>query len=83
MYNRLVKFAPKYKICNLLDKKNPKGAQVIISTMGTFKTSVIARDKLDLSELRVVVLDEADEYFKDEDREKDTMYLAAVFKKLT
>ena len=51
--------------------------------MGTFKTSVIARDKLDLSELRVVVLDEADEYFKDEAKEKDTMDLAAVFKKLT
>ena len=65
VFKKIVKFAPKYKICNLLDKKNPKGAQVIISTMGTFKTSVIARDKLDLSELRVVVLDEADEYFKD------------------
>ena len=51
--------------------------------MGTFKKSVIARDKLDLSELRVVVLDEADEYLKDQDREDDLMYLARVFKKLT
>ena len=51
--------------------------------MGTFRNFVIGRDKLDLSELRVVVLDEADEYFKDEDHEKDTMYLASFFKKLT
>ena len=51
--------------------------------MGTFKKSVIARDKLDLSELRVVVLDEADVYFKDEDIERDTMNLVAIFKKLT
>ena len=51
--------------------------------MGKFKNAVIAADKLDLSELRVVVLDEADEYFKDEDHEKDTMYLASFFKKLT
>ena len=51
--------------------------------MGRFKSFIIGRDKLDLSELRVVVLDEADEYFKDEDIERDTMNLVAVFKKLT
>ena len=51
--------------------------------MGTFKKHIIARDKLDLSELRVVVLDEADVYFKDEDIERDTMNLIAIFKKLT
>ena len=83
MFKKIVKFAPKYKICNLLEKKHFTGAQVIISTMGTFRNFVIGRDKLDLSELRVVVLDEADEYFKDEDHEKDTMYLASFFKKLT
>ena len=83
VFKKIVKFAPKYKICNLLEKKHITGAQVIISTMGTFKSFVIGRDKLDLSELRVVVLDEADEYFKDEKKEEETMYLAAVFKKLT
>ena len=83
VFKKIVKFAPKYKICHLLDKKNPAGAQVIISTMATFKSFMIARDKLDLSELRVVVLDEADEYFNDEKKEEETMYLAAVFKKLT
>ena len=51
--------------------------------MGKFKGFIGARDKLDLSKLRVVVLDEADEYFKDEVKEKDTMDLAKVFKELT
>lgn len=83
VYKKAVKFAPNYKICNLLDKKNYAGAHVIISTMGTFKNFINGRDKLDLSELRVVVLDEADEYFKDEVKEEDTMYLASIFKKLT
>ena len=83
MFKKIVKFAPKYKICNLLEEKKPAGAQVVISTMGRFKSFIGARDKLDLSELRVVVLDEADEYFKDEVKEKDTMDLAKVFKELT
>jgi len=66
-----------------LEDRKHAGAHVIISSMGKFKNYIIGRDKPDLSELRVVVLDEADEYFKDEDRENDTMYLASIFKKLT
>ena len=81
MYKKAVKFAPEYKICNLLDEKT-EGAQVIITTLGKFKNFITASDKLDLSNLRVAVLDEADEYFKDETLEQDIMDIASIFKKL-
>ena len=81
MYKKAVKFAPEYKICNLLDEKT-EGAQVIITTLGKLKNYITASDKLDFSNLRVAVLDEADEYFKDETLEQDIMEITSIFKKL-
>ena len=54
MYKQVVRFAREYKICNLLEDK-PAGAQIIITTLGKFKNFATARDKLDLSELKVVI----------------------------
>ena len=82
MYKKAVQFAPEYKICNLLDEK-PEGAQVIITTHGKFKNYITARDKLDLSNIRVAVLDEAEEYFKDEAREQVIMKIASIFMELS
>ena len=81
-YKKAVKFAPQYKICNLLLDCNLEGAQVIITTLGKFKNYVAARNKLDLSNLRVVVLDEADEYFKEATSEKEIIDIALLFDKL-
>ena len=36
------------------------GAQVIITTLGKLKNYMIARDKIDISELKVVIIDDAD-----------------------
>ncbi len=67
---KIVTFDPEYKICNLLNNE-PKGAQVVVTTLGKILNYLTGRTKIDLTELRVFVLDEADDFFMDEQREKE------------
>ena len=69
VFERATRYAPEYAVCNLtlLDSKkkfNPK-AQILVSTFGQLFASMSGRSALDLSQLRVFVLDEADSFFLD------------------
>lgn len=67
----MVQFDPEYKIANLLNSPDTKGAQVVVSTLGTVLNNLDGRKALDLSELRVFVLDEADDFYMDEKKEEE------------
>lgn len=41
--NSIVKYDPEYKICNILNSPDPKGAQVIVSTLGTLLNNIDGR----------------------------------------
>lgn len=69
--NSIVKYDPEYKICNILNNPDPKGAQVIVSTLGTLLNHIDGRKQIDMSELRVFVLDEADDFYMDEKKEHE------------
>jgi superfamily II DNA/RNA helicase len=65
-----VTFASNYKICNLLQDKY-YNQHVVVTTLGNLLNKTKGRDKMDLSELRVFVLDEADSFFLDKVREDE------------
>jgi superfamily II DNA/RNA helicase len=48
---KIVTFDPEYKICNLLNNE-PKGAQVVVSTIGKILNYLTGHTKIDLTELR-------------------------------
>ena len=57
---------PNYKLCNLAQDKVDNTAHILVSTLGTILNMFSGRSKnLDLSELRVFVIDEADCFFLD------------------
>jgi ATP-dependent RNA helicase DDX19/DBP5 len=70
VYNKLVQYDPRYKICNLLDGP-PKGAQVIVTTLGKILREIFAKKPIDLNSLKVFILDEADDFFMDQKREEE------------
>lgn len=76
VFQKAVRFAPQYRVCNLAqDKFDPK-AQIIVSTFGQILNNLAERNKankMDLSKLRVFVLDEADSFFNDE-KQKQVLY---------
>ena len=48
-----------------------KGKHVVVTTIGTLKNFAGARDAMDLSALRVIVINDADFFFKDETNKKE------------
>ncbi|TNV78952.1 hypothetical protein FGO68_gene461 [Halteria grandinella] len=69
--NSIVKFDPEYKISNLLNSTDTKGAQVVVTTLGKLLQHLQGRGAVDLSELRVFVLDEADDFYMDAKKEEE------------
>jgi len=69
--NSIVKFDPEYKIANLLNSPETKGAQVVVTTLGKLLMHHEGRGAVDLTELRVFVLDEADDFYMDTRKEKE------------
>jgi superfamily II DNA/RNA helicase len=64
--SRIVEHTPNYRLCNLATDKVDNSAHILVSTLGQILTNISGRSKnLDLSELRVFVLDEADCFFLD------------------
>ena len=59
--SRIVEYMPSYKLCNLALEKLDNSAHVLVSTVGQILNYLSGRSKsLDLSELRVIVFDDAD-----------------------
>ena len=81
VYKKAVAAAPQYSICNLLDAYD-RNAQVIVSTLGSLNKLFSGREKVDLSEMRVFILDEADDFFMDKDRESELMKFHTTLQKL-
>ena len=72
--SRIVEHAPSYKLCNLATDKLDNSAHILVSTLGQILSSFSGRSKtLDLSELRVFVLDEADCFFLDKSRREEIL----------
>ncbi len=72
VYSKLVKHAPEYQVINFIeDKVQYKGQQIAVSTLGKIFGMMKGRGAIDLSDLKVFVLDEADDFFLDEKREKE------------
>ena len=70
--SRIVEHTPNYKVCNLATDKVNNSAHILVSTLGTILGNLEGRSKnLDLSELRVFVLDEADSFFLEKSRQDD------------
>lgn len=85
VYSLALKFAPEYKILDLTeDYAKPKGdEQVIITTIGKLLKYIgNPRKPVDLSRLRMFILDEADNFFMDRTRENETMDIHKVFQTL-
>jgi superfamily II DNA/RNA helicase len=71
---RIIEYAPSYKMCNTAVDKPDGSAHIIISTLGSILNQFSGRSKnLDLSELRVFVLDEADAFFLESTRKEEIM----------
>jgi superfamily II DNA/RNA helicase len=51
-------------VVNLSDTNTVNG-QVVVTTLGKIKGKMAGRDKLDLSHLKMLVVDEADYFFED------------------
>ena len=82
----MVSFAPEYRICNLAEEgaKITGEEQVIVTTIGKILNYLKnPRLKLDLSTLRMFVLDEADNFFMDERRENEIMQFHQALQKLS
>jgi superfamily II DNA/RNA helicase len=73
--SRILEHMPSYKLCNLAtDWRVDNSAHILVSTLGQILINFSGRTKnLDLSELRVFVLDEADCFFKDSYGRKDIL----------
>ena len=57
---------PSYKLCNLAKDKVDNTAHILVSNLAQILANFSGRSKnLDLSELRVFVIDEADCFFLD------------------
>ena len=70
--SRIVEHTPNYRLCNLATDKIDNSAHILVSTLGTILGNLEGRSKnLDLSELRVFVLDEADSFFLEKSRQDD------------
>lgn len=66
----MTKFAPEYKVCNMLNGVDEK-AQVLVTTLGTLIKNFSGRKISKLKTLRCLVIDEADFFFTDENVIKD------------
>ena len=53
--------------------------QVVITTLGKFKNLITGREKLDLTGLKMLVLDEADYFFEDRRNLEDLKVLHKAF----
>jgi superfamily II DNA/RNA helicase len=70
----IVEHTPSYRICNLATDNIDNSAHIFVSTLGTILSNISGRSKnLDLSELRVFVLDEADCFFLDKSRRDEIL----------
>ena len=82
VYTKLTKFTD-IKVSNLTETVKWEGYQIIVSCLGTLKNKCNGRPPIDLSELRVVVIDEVDFFFRDDDNKKQLEGLnKSVFCKL-
>jgi superfamily II DNA/RNA helicase len=69
MISRIIEHTPSYKLCNLATDKVDNSAHILVSTLGQILANITGMSKnLDLSELRVFVLDDADCFFLDKSR---------------
>ena len=74
MISRIIEHTPSYKLCNLATDKVDNSAHILVSTLGQILANISGRSKnLDLSELRVFVLDEADCFFLDKSRRDEIL----------
>ena len=48
-----------------------EGKHVVVTTLGSLKKVLVGRNAMDLSALRVIVIDEVDFFFKDERIKKE------------
>ena len=71
-------------MCNTAVDKPDGSAHIIISTLGSILNQFSGRSKgLDLSELRVFVLDEADAFFLEETRKVEIMKFHKILQGLS
>ena len=69
VYIKLTKFTD-IKVSDLTETGKWEGYQIIVSCLGTLKNKCNARQPIDFSELRVVVIDEVNFLFHDDDYKK-------------
>ena len=48
-----------------------EGKHVVVTTLGSLKKVLVGRNAMDLSALRVIVINDADFFFKDETNKKE------------
>ena len=71
------------KVSDLVSSGKWEGCQIVVSTLGTLRNFCNARKPIDFSGLRVVVIDEVDFFFHDDDNKKQLEGLnKGVFSKL-
>ena len=67
--SRIIEHAPSYRLCNLAIDKVDNSAHILVSTLGQILACFSgSSNNLDLSELRVFVLDKADYFFQEKNR---------------
>jgi superfamily II DNA/RNA helicase len=81
VYKKVVSHAPEYRICNLLDSAYDKEAQVLVTTAGKLLSYIKGRSPINLSSMKVFVLDEADNFFMEKQREEEIMSIHQAFQK--
>jgi len=63
VYAAITKFSD-IRVCNLVDDEKPDG-QIVITTLGKLLQFLSGRSKVDISGVKVLVIDEADFFFSD------------------
>ena len=80
---RILEHAPSYRLCNLATDKPDASAHIVVSTLGFLLNQLTGRTKtIDLSQLRVFVLDEADAFFNEETRKNEIMKFHGILQGL-
>jgi len=69
VYSKLTKFT-NIKVSDMTSSGKWEGCHIVVSTLGALRNKCNGRPPMDLSGLRVIVIDEVDFFYHDDDNKK-------------
>jgi superfamily II DNA/RNA helicase len=69
VYSKLTEFT-EIKVSDVTKTGKWEGCQILVATLAILRDRLLARNVIDLTELRIVVIDEVDFFYSDEKNSK-------------